>query len=97
MWITNGSVAEVAIVWARTDDGIRGFLVPTATPGFSAPEIKHKMSLRASLTSELVLDGVRLPASALLPGACGVSAPLTCLNEARYGIVWGATGAARSA
>ncbi|WP_327181477.1 acyl-CoA dehydrogenase family protein [Streptomyces sp. NBC_01334] len=97
MWITNGSVAEVAVVWARTDDGIRGFVVPTATPGFSAPEIKHKMSLRASVTSELVLDGVRLPASALLPGARGVSAPLTCLNEARYGIVWGVTGAARSA
>ncbi|MFF2518563.1 acyl-CoA dehydrogenase family protein [Streptomyces sp. NPDC058086] len=97
MWITNGSVAEVAVVWARTDDAIRGFVVPTATPGFSAPEIKHKMSLRASITSELVLDGVRLPASALLPGARGVSAPLTCLNEARYGIVWGVTGAARSA
>ncbi|MEU6069770.1 acyl-CoA dehydrogenase family protein [Streptomyces sp. NPDC047082] len=97
MWITNGSVADVAIVWARTDDGIRGFVVPTATPGFSAPEIKHKLSLRASVTSELVLDGVRLPASALLPGARGLSAPLTCLNEARYGIVWGVTGAARSA
>ncbi|WP_316761979.1 acyl-CoA dehydrogenase family protein [Streptomyces herbicida] len=97
MWITNGSVADVAIVWARTDDGIRGFVVPTATPGFSAPEIKHKLSLRASVTSELVLDGVRLPASALLPGARGLSAPLTCLNEARYGIVGGVTGAARSA
>ncbi|MEV5877393.1 acyl-CoA dehydrogenase family protein [Streptomyces sp. NPDC052101] len=97
MWITNGSVAEVAIVWARSDDGIRGFVVPTAAPGFSAPEIKHKLSLRASVTSELVLDSVRLPASALLPGARGVSAPLTCLNEARYGIVWGVTGAARSA
>ncbi|MFG2886500.1 acyl-CoA dehydrogenase family protein [Streptomyces sp. NPDC048297] len=97
MWITNGSVAEVAVVWARTDDGIRGFVVPTGTPGFSAPEIKHKMSLRASVTSELVLDGVRLPASAMLPEARGVSGPLTCLNEARYGIVWGVTGAARSA
>ncbi|MCF3135420.1 acyl-CoA dehydrogenase family protein [Streptomyces olivochromogenes] len=97
MWITNGSMADVAVVWARTDDGIRGFVVPTATPGFSAPEIKHKMSLRASVTSELVLDGVRLPASASLPEARGVSAPLTCLNEARYGIVWGVTGAARSA
>ncbi|MGW1004725.1 acyl-CoA dehydrogenase family protein [Streptomyces sp. NPDC002520] len=97
MWITNGSVAEVAVVWARTDDGIRGFVVPTDTPGFSAPEIKHKMSLRASVTSELVLDGVRLPAAALMPEARGVSGPLTCLNEARYGIVWGVTGAARSA
>ncbi|WJD94634.1 acyl-CoA dehydrogenase family protein [Streptomyces antimycoticus] len=96
-WITNGSVAAVAVVWARTDDGIRGFVVPTDTPGFSAPEIKHKMSLRASVTSELVLDSIRLPASATLPRAHGVSAPLTCLNEARYGIVWGATGAARSA
>ncbi|MBL1118534.1 acyl-CoA dehydrogenase family protein [Streptomyces sp. 110] len=96
-WITNGSVAAVAVVWARTDDGIRGFVVPTDTPGFSAPEIKGKMSLRASVTSELVLDSVRLPASATLPRAQGVSAPLTCLNEARYGIVWGVTGAARSA
>ncbi|MGW1888841.1 acyl-CoA dehydrogenase family protein [Streptomyces sp. NPDC002004] len=97
MWITNGSVADVAVVWAGTEDGVRGFVVPTNTPGLSAPEIKHKMSLRASVTSELVLDGVRLPASALLPGARGVSGPLTCLNEARYGIVWGVTGAARSA
>lgn len=97
MWITNGSLAAVAVVWARTDEGVRGFVVPTDTPGFSAPEIKHKMSLRASVTSELVLDGVRLPGSALLPRARGVSAPLSCLNEARYGIVWGATGAARSA
>ncbi|MFI0236454.1 acyl-CoA dehydrogenase family protein [Streptomyces sp. NPDC016845] len=97
MWITNGSVAAVAVVWAQTEDGVRGFVVPTGTPGFSAPLIKHKMSLRASVTSELVLDGVRLPASAQLPGARGVGAPLTCLNEARYGIVWGVTGAARSA
>ncbi|RZF06079.1 acyl-CoA dehydrogenase family protein [Streptomyces albidoflavus] len=97
MWITNGAVAAVAVVWAQTDDGIRGFAVPTDTTGFSAPLIKRKMSLRASVTSELVLDGVRLPASAELPGARGVSAPLTCLNEARYGIVWGALGAARSA
>ncbi|WP_420033398.1 acyl-CoA dehydrogenase family protein [Streptomyces sp. cg28] len=97
MWITNGSVAAVAVVWAQTEDGVRGFVVPTATPGFSAPLIKHKMSLRASVTSELVLDGVRLPASAQLPDARGVGAPLTCLNEARYGIVWGVTGAARSA
>ncbi|MEV5610387.1 acyl-CoA dehydrogenase family protein [Streptomyces sp. NPDC052225] len=97
MWITNGSVAAVAVVWAQTEDGVRGFVVPTDSPGFSAPLIKHKMSLRASVTSELVLDGVRLPASARLPEARGVGAPLTCLNEARYGIVWGVTGAARSA
>ncbi|MFE2986157.1 acyl-CoA dehydrogenase family protein [Streptomyces sp. NPDC059262] len=97
MWITNGSVAAVAVVWAQTEDGVRGFVVPTDTSGFSAPLIKHKMSLRASVTSELVLDGVRLPASARLPEARGVGAPLTCLNEARYGIVWGVTGAARSA
>ncbi len=96
-WITNGSIADVAIVWARTDEGIRGFVVPTTTPGFSAPEIKHKLSLRASVTSELVLDDVRLPASAELPTAKGLGAPLSCLNEARYGIVWGAIGAARTA
>ncbi|MBA2444502.1 MAG: acyl-CoA dehydrogenase family protein [Nocardioidaceae bacterium] len=95
MWITNGSVAEVAVVWARTGHGIRGFVVPTATPGFSAPEIKHKMSLRASVTSELVLDEVRLPASAMLPEAQGLSGPLACLSEARFGIVFGALGAAR--
>jgi glutaryl-CoA dehydrogenase len=95
MWITNGSVADVAVVWAQTDDRIRGFVVPTGTPGFSAPEIKRKMSLRASVTSELVLDGVRLPASAMLPEAAGLSGPLSCLNEARYGIVFGALGAAR--
>ncbi|TIC83236.1 acyl-CoA dehydrogenase [Nocardioides sp. GY 10113] len=97
MWITNGSVADVAVVWAQTDDGIRGFVVPTDTPGFDAPLIKHKMSLRASVTSELVLDGVRLPADAVLPGAHGLKGPLTCLGEARYGIVWGSIGAARSA
>jgi glutaryl-CoA dehydrogenase len=96
MWITNGSVAGVAVVWARTDEGIRGFAVPTDTPGFSAPEIKHKWSLRASVTSELVLDDVRLPADAVLPEATGLSGPLGCLNHARYGIVWGAMGAARS-
>ncbi|MGD3107481.1 acyl-CoA dehydrogenase family protein [Streptomyces sp. YGL11-2] len=96
MWITNGSVAGVAVVWARTDDGIRGFAVPTDSPGFSAPEIKHKWSLRASVTSELVLDEVRLPADAVLPGATGLGAPLRCLGHARYGIVWGAMGAARS-
>jgi glutaryl-CoA dehydrogenase len=101
MWITNGSIADVAVVWAvvegsDVDGGIRGFVVPTTTPGFSAPEIKHKMSLRASVTSELVLDGVRLPASAILPDVRGLKGPLSCLNEARFGIVWGALGAARS-
>ncbi len=96
MWITNGSVAEVAVVWAQTDDGIRGFVVPTDTDGFSAPEIRHKMSLRASVTSELVLDGVRLPGSAVLPDVTGLRGPLSCLNVARFGIVWGAMGAARS-
>jgi glutaryl-CoA dehydrogenase len=94
-WITNGSAADVAIVWARTDAGIRGFVVPTDTPGFSAHEIKHKLSLRASVTSELVLDGVRLPADAVLPEAKGMRGPLACLDEARFGIVFGALGAAR--
>lgn len=96
MWITNGTIADVAIVWAQTDEGVRGFVVPTNTLGFSAPEIKHKQSLRASVTSELVLDGVRLPDSAALPEGRGLKAPLSCLSEARYGIVWGAMGAARS-
>jgi glutaryl-CoA dehydrogenase len=96
MWITNGSIADIAVVWAQTDEGVRGFVVPTDTPGFSAPEIKHKMSLRASVTSELVLDDVRLPSSAALPDVCGLKGPLSCLNEARYGIVWGSLGAARS-
>jgi glutaryl-CoA dehydrogenase len=96
MWITNGSVADVAVVWAQTDEGVRGFVVPTDMAGFSAPLIKHKMSLRASVTSELVLEGVRLPADAVLPGVVGLRGPLTCLNEARYGIVWGGVGAARS-
>ncbi|MFH9549503.1 acyl-CoA dehydrogenase family protein [Streptomyces sp. NPDC017435] len=96
MWITNGSVAGVAVVWAQSDDGIRGFVVPTETPGFSAPEIKHKWSLRASVTSELVLDDVRLPADAVLPEVTGLRGPLSCLSHARYGIVWGAMGAARS-
>ena len=97
MWITNGSIADVAVVWAGTADGIRGFVVPTDTPGFSAPLIHHKLSLRASITSELVLDDVRLPADALLPHARGVKGALASLSEARYGIIWGAMGAARSA
>ncbi|HEX6967725.1 MAG TPA: acyl-CoA dehydrogenase family protein [Micromonosporaceae bacterium] len=95
MWITNGSVADVAVVWARTEDGIRGFVVPTDTRGFSARPVPGKMSLRASVTSELVLDGVRLPQDAMLPGAHGLRAPLGCLNEARFGIIFGALGAAR--
>ncbi|MEV6981884.1 acyl-CoA dehydrogenase family protein [Sphaerisporangium sp. NPDC051017] len=96
MWITNGSVADVAVVWAQTADGIRGFAVPTGTPGFSAPAISHKMSLRASVTSELILEGVRVPDVCAFPEARGLAGPLSCLNEARYGIVWGALGAARS-
>ena len=100
MWITNGSVADVAIVWAQTDpdgggQGVRGFVVPTASPGFSAPPIGRKLSLRASVTSELVLEGVRLPETAVLPGVSGMRGPLSCLNEARFGIVFGALGAAR--
>ncbi|MDO5628160.1 MAG: acyl-CoA dehydrogenase family protein [Mobilicoccus sp.] len=100
MWITNGSIADVAVVWAQTGDSaadIRGFVVPTNTPGFSAPLIKHKASLRASITSELVMEDVRLPAAAAFPEVRGLKGPLSCLNEARYGIVWGSMGAARSA
>jgi glutaryl-CoA dehydrogenase len=96
MWITNGSVADVAVVWAQTDDGVRGFLVPRDTPGFATQDIHRKLSLRASITSELLLDDVRLPDAARLPEARGLRAPLACLNEARYGIVWGAAGAARA-
>jgi glutaryl-CoA dehydrogenase len=95
MWITNGSIADVAVVWAQADDGIRGFVVPTDTPGFSAPKITSKMSLRASVTSELVLSGVRLPETAVLPNVRGLGGPLSCLNEARFGILFGALGAAR--
>ncbi|WP_282786019.1 acyl-CoA dehydrogenase family protein [Nocardia sp. CC201C] len=99
MWITNGSVADVAIVWAQTQEGdrqiVRGFVVPTDTPGFSAREMHRKLSLRASITAELSLDGVRLPADALLPEARGLAGPLGCLSEARFGIVFGALGAAR--
>ncbi|SDT04452.1 acyl-CoA dehydrogenase family protein [Microlunatus soli] len=100
MWITNGSAADVAVVWAQTDPdrpgkGIRGFVVPTDTPGFSAPKITKKLSLRASITSELILTDVRLPADAVLPEVEGLRGPLSCLNEARFGIVFGALGAAR--
>ena len=96
MWITNGGVADVAIVWAQTDDGVRGFLVPTDAPGFSTRDIHQKLSLRASVTSELILDDVRLPGDAVLPGVTGMKGPLSCLNEARYGIVWGSMGAGRA-
>jgi glutaryl-CoA dehydrogenase len=94
MWITNGTCAQVAIVWAQTEDKIRGFVVPTDLPGFSAPEQKHKWSLRASITSELVMEDVRVPASAMLPGVKGLKGPLSCLTQARYGIAWGGVGAA---
>jgi len=96
MWITNGGIADLAVVWARADDGVRGFLVPTDTPGFSTRDIERKLSLRASVTSELVLHEVRVPGDAVLPGVVGLKGPLSCLSEARYGIVWGAMGAARA-
>ena len=95
MWITNGSIADIAIVWARAEDGIAGFIVPAGTPGFTARDMTHKLSLRASITSELSLDDVRLPAEAKLPEARGLSGPLSCLSEARFGIVFGSVGAAR--
>ena len=95
-WITNGSVSDVAVVWAKVDDVIRGFLVEKGTPGFSTRDIKGKFSLRASITSELVLEDVRVPDSARFPEAAGLGGPFSCLNQARYGIVWGALGAARS-
>ena len=95
MWITNGSVADVATVWAQTEEGIRGFLVERGTPGFSATDIHHKLSLRASTTSELAFEDVRLPGDAMLPDAAGLAGPMRCLNEARFGIVFGAMGAAR--
>lgn len=94
MWITNGTLADVAIVWARTDGAVRGFVVPTDTPGFEAHDIHRKLSLRASVTAELILDSVRLPADAMLPSARGLRGPLSCLSEARFGILWGAAGAA---
>jgi glutaryl-CoA dehydrogenase len=96
MWITNGNVADVSIVWANTDDGIRGFLVAKGVSGYTTNLIERKLSLRASVTSELVFDECRLPSTALLPEASGISAPLTCLNEARFGIIWGVMGAARA-
>lgn len=96
MWITNGSIADVAIVWANSENGILGFIVPAGTKGFSASNIHRKLSLRASITSELVCSDVRLPASARLPHALGLGGPLACLNEARFGIIWGVMGSARS-
>jgi glutaryl-CoA dehydrogenase len=96
MWITNGSIADVAVIWARTDEGIRGFLVPKETRGFSSRDIHNKLSLRASVTSELVFDDCRLPGDAVLPGAVGMKGPLSVLTEARFGIIWGVMGAARS-
>jgi glutaryl-CoA dehydrogenase len=95
-WSTNATAAEIAVVWAQTDEGVRGFLVPRGTPGFEVRPIDGKLSLRASLSAEFTLDGVRLPDSAVLPGVRGLKGPLSCLNEARYGIVWGAVGAARA-
>jgi len=96
MWITNGTLAEVAVVWAQTDEGIRGFVVPTSTPGFTATKIGRKLSLRASITAELSFSDLRLPGNAVFPDVRGLKGPLTCLNEARYGILWGAVGAARA-
>ncbi|MDQ6744016.1 MAG: acyl-CoA dehydrogenase family protein [Candidatus Dormibacteraeota bacterium] len=96
LWITNGSIADVAVVWARAEDAVHGFLVPAGTKGFTARDIHRKISLRASVTSELILEDVVLPESAVLPGVSGLRGPLSCLNEARYGIVWGAMGAARA-
>jgi len=96
MWITSGTVADLAVVWAQTESGIRGFLVERGTPGFSAREVQGKLSLRASVTAELVLDEVRLPDASMLPGAHGLAGPLSCLDEARFGICWGVLGAART-
>ncbi len=96
MWITSGSIADVAVVWARTDDGVQGFLVEPGMDGFTAPDMKGKLSLRASVTSELIFDGVRIPDANRLPGVQSLRGPLSCLNEARYGIVWGVVGAARA-
>jgi len=95
-WITNGGIADLAIVWAQTDDGVRGFIVPKESTGFTTRDIERKLSLRASVTSELILEDCRIPASSVLPGVTGMRGPLSCLNEARYGIVWGSMGAARA-
>ncbi len=95
-WLTNGSIADIAVIWAKAEEGIRGFLVPLGTPGVAAHEIRGKWSLRASVSSEITLDSCRLPDEAILPGALGLRAPLSCLDEARFGIVWGALGAARA-
>src|SRR5205823_2755008 len=96
MWITNGGIADLAVVWARAEDGIRGFLVERGTSGFTTSDIHHKLSLRASITSELHFEDCRVPAENMLPNVRGLRGPLSCLNEARYGIAWGATGAARA-
>jgi glutaryl-CoA dehydrogenase len=96
MWITNGGVADLAVVWARTDDGVRGFIVPRESPGFTTRDIERKLSLRASVTSELILEDCRVPVANVLPGVTGMRGPLSCLNEARFGIVWGSMGAARA-
>jgi glutaryl-CoA dehydrogenase len=96
MWITNGGIADIAVVWAKTDDGVRGFLVERGTPGFSTSDVHHKLSLRASITSELHFEECRIPADNMLPGARGLRGPLSCLDEARFGIAWGASGAARA-
>jgi glutaryl-CoA dehydrogenase len=95
MWITNAPVADAGVVWARTGEGVRGFVVPMGTPGVSAPQVHGKLSLRASVTGEIVMDDVRLPASAVLPGVTGLKGPLNCLTEARFGILWGVTGSMR--
>jgi glutaryl-CoA dehydrogenase len=96
MWITNGGIADLAVVWARSEQGVRGFLVPRGTPGFTTRDIERKLSLRASVTSELLFDGCRLPGDAVLPEVSGMRGPLSCLNEARFGIIWGSMGAARA-
>ena len=96
LWITNGGISDVAVVWARAEEGVRGFIVPKGTKGFTTRDIQRKLSLRASVTSELILEDVRLPESAALPGVTGMRGPLSCLNEARFGILWGAVGAART-
>jgi glutaryl-CoA dehydrogenase len=95
-WITNGTIADVAVVWAKLDGVVRGFLIEQGTPGYQAPEIKNKFSLRASVTSDLIMEDCRIPAANLLPGVEGLKGPLSCLNQARYGIAWGAVGSAQA-